>query len=338
MKNLNCRNCGGAMVLDASGMTAVCHYCGTRYVLNHEDTDYYRSFFAQMGRFLSGSKDEQERRLRADELWKTAQEQTFETVDGKSIEVKYMHKYTDRDAEVYTARRNILFHFKEDGERKAECFRKTVSMLDYPTADTRNLASFFPKISGGFALTDGTMLLALSKDEEEYPLRAFGSLPGRHVAWIISRMENLCCVLEYSGLVHPEISPDTLYINPYTHQASLYGGWWKAGKNNSLSPDGRTILRSAMNLTGLRDTAAVLLGFDSADKVRKRGGVSALMPGASGAAASGEIPGALADFIRGVPKDNAFDDFALWDEMLIRAYGERKFVTMETDDVKIYGQ
>ena len=322
MRNLNCKNCGAAMVLDASGMTAVCHYCGSRYVLNHEDTDYYRAFFAQMGKFLAGSKSEQERKLRADALWEKADEEEFETADGKAIRIKYMQKYTDRDAEVYAARRNILFHFKEDGPAKAERYRKAVSLLDYPTADTRNLADFFPKISGGFHLTDNTDLLAASKADDEYPLRAFGKLPGRHVAWIISRMENLCCVLEYSGVVHPQISVDTLYINPYTHQACLYGNWWNAGKAGSMSADGRSILRPRQNLDGLRETAANLLGFEKAGQVRR----------------SADIPAALADFINGSPKDNAFDDFAYWDEMLIKAYGERKFVTMETDDGQIYGR
>ena len=53
MKDLNCKNCGGIMVLDASAMTAVCPFCGTNFVLDHQDTDYYRTFFAQMSAFLS---------------------------------------------------------------------------------------------------------------------------------------------------------------------------------------------------------------------------------------------------------------------------------------------
>ena len=90
----------------------------------------------------------------------------------------------------------------------------------------------------------------------------------------------------------------------------------------SGSADGRSILRAEQNLTGLRETAANLLGFQSASQVHK----------------SDEIPAALAEFIKGRPRSNAFDDFALWDEMLIKAYGERKFITMDTDDGKIYGR
>ena len=321
MKNLNCRNCAGTMVIDASAMTAVCHYCGSKYVLDHKDTDYFRDFYLQMSRFFAGSDEERERKLRADALWEKANEQSFYCTDGRTIEIKYLHKYSEKDADVYVARRNIIFHFKSDGEVKADKFRRTTSFLDYPSADTRKLSDFFPSVTGGFELTDGTNILVISKDEDEYPLRIFGNLSGRHTAWIISRMENICCVLEYNGLVHPDINIDTLYINPYTHQACLYGNWWKAGKKNSLDQSGRNILNTRQNLNAIRETAAKLLGFGSASNVEK----------------NSDIPEALAAFIKSEPQINAYDDFAFWDNMLIKAYGERKFVKIDTDDEKVYG-
>ena len=319
MKHLNCKNCGAPMLLDASGMTAVCHYCGTKYVLNHEDTDYFRGFYRRMTEFLSGGADEQARRLKADALWQDADEQAFECTDGSRIEIKYMYSYTLPGVEVYVARRNIIFHFLTDGAAGSERFRRAVSLLDYPSADTRSLQSFFPTISGGFELCDGTCVLVVSKDMDEYPLCLFGNLPGRHVAWIISRMENLCCVLEYNALVHPAINVNSLYINPYTHQASLYGGWWEADRRNTATRGG--VLKTEQNLTALRDTAANLLGYAKAGEVR----------------VTDDVPKALADFINSKPRGNAYDDFAYWDEMLIKAYGERKFISMNADDEQIYG-
>ena len=246
---------------------------------------------------------------------------TFYREDGVPIEIKYMHRYSDADAEVYVARRNIAFHFRQDGPKKAELFRRNTALLDYPSADVRNLESFFPKISGGFDLEDGSFLLVIAKDEDEYPLRLFGALPGRHVAWIISRMENLCCVLEFSALVHPQIDPDTLYINPYTHQACLYGNWWKAGKSNTYDSN-RELLQLRQNQIGLRNTASATLGYPDRAKLNP----------------TPDIPKALVDFIRSAPSPTAYDDFGLWDEMLIKAYGERKFMHMDTDDSQIYGK
>ena len=311
MKNISCKNCGGIMTLDASAMTATCRSCGSRYVLDHADTDYYMDFYRQMNSFLSLSNDDQERRIKADELWNDADEKLFTAADGKQISVSYLYNYSGSDADVYVARRNIIFHFHKNGAVLSELCRRNISMLDYPSADIRRLSDFFPNVAGGYELDDGTYILAVTKDEDEYPLSLFGGLGGRHVAWIISRMENLCCVLEFSGLVHPEIDPYNLFINPYTHQAALYGNWWKVCRNNSLDGEGR-IMRTSENLIGLRNTASSILNDP-------------------------EAPAALSEFIGSTPGIDAYEDFSYWDEMLIKAYGERKFINMDTDDSRIYG-
>lgn len=322
MKELKCKSCGGAMVLKASGMEAICHYCGNKYLLNHEDTDYYRNFYARMNEFFASSKSDRERKEKAEKLWETALTQNFTCADGTPINIKYMYRYSDKDAEVFVARRNIVFHFKKSGAEKTELLRKNVSLLDYPSADTRNLQEFFPKISGGFQLDDGTYICVIAKNEDEYPLRLFGVLHGRHAAWIVSRLENLCCVLQYSSIVHPEINADTIYINPYTHQASLYGNWWRCGKHNTYSYGERKLLDLRQNLLGLRNTAATVLGCVDADHIHD----------------SVNIPKPFADFLRSTPRVTAYDDFAYWDEKMIEAYGERRFVTMDTDDENIYGK
>ena len=51
-----------------------------------------------------------------------------------------------------------------------------------------------------------------------------------------------------------------------------------------------------------------------------------------------DTPQALLDFINSSPKIDAYEDFAYWDEMLIKAFGERKFIKMDTEDSDIYGK
>ena len=310
------------MQLNASGMTAFCRYCGTQYVLNHEDTDYFNRFYQQMGQLFSADKDEQERRKQADALWEKAEEASFTTIDGSSISVRYLYHFKAEDTVTYIARRNIIFHLQKDWEQKVKDCRKAAAMLDYPAADTRHLSDFFPKISGGYALSDGTGLLVMQKEETEYPLCLFGKLSGRHVAWIVSRMENLCCVLEYSGLVHPLLGTDTLYINPYTHQASLYGHFWDVVRHRTPAVNGQKIYTTKDNLAALRHTAAQLLGYPQSGAVM----------------ATEDVPQAFADFLNLPPKDTAYEDFALWDSVLLQSYGERRFITMQTDEAAVYGK
>jgi len=319
MKNLSCKNCGGLMVIDPSGTAAYCAYCNSRYVLDHSDTDYYRSFYERMRSFLRLSADGQERRRQADALWEQADEEIFECSDGKTVNIRSLHRYSSPVMTAYTARQSIIFRFSPEQAANAEKLRRAVSQLDYPSADTRNLARFFPAVSGGFTLRDGSVLLVIKKSEDEYPLRQFGTLSGRHTAWLVGRMENLCCVLEYNSLVHPDFGIDTLYIDPYDHQASLYGGWWNAVRNQTA--DGRRLRTTRDNLIALRRTAAEVLGFRSREDVQP----------------TADLPKPFADFLRSEPESNAYDDFARWDEVLIASYGERRFVTMDTDDSQIYG-
>lgn len=311
------------MALDASAMTAHCRFCGTQYVLDHKDTDYFLDFYRQVNDLISAEDDSKRKEL-ADRLWDTADEKVFTTSDGRVVTVYYLYSFSEPECDVYIARRNIIFHFKKNGAQLSDRYRINSSMLDYPSADTKNLSDFFPKVTSGFNLDDGTDILVVAKDEDEYPLRLFGKLHGRHVAWIISRLENLCCVLEYNGLVHPQLDPDTVFINPYIHQASLYGNWWNVTKNNTLSSDRMHVNTTAMNLYGLRNTAAFSLGFNDVSEVTVRE----------------DIPAPFADFLKSAPEVNAYSDFEKWDETLIKSFGERRFYkfTGGEDDIYKKGQ
>lgn len=322
MKNLTCRNCGGVMVFDPSANKAYCKYCGSYYVLNHEDTDYYRDFYLQRQRYLVGGKDETERRLRSDKYWEELSDRiSFECVDGKVIELKYMYNCSDKVADMYVCRSNIAYYVHPGYEAMVNKFRSNCSMLDYPSADVRNLNQFFPNVTGGFALKDGGTLLVLKKSEDEYPLRVFGKLDSRLTAWIISRLENLCCVLEFSNLVHPAINADSVFINPYLHTAALYGEWWYCTERGRMSYDNSHMATSEENLIGIRTIAARLLGFETLESVSEIEG----------------IPEALINFIKSKPKYDAYEDFGYWDEMLIKAFGERRFIKMDVSDETLYG-
>ena len=71
--------------------------------------------------------------------------------------------------------------------------------------------------------------MAIEKKEVVYPLNMLGVLLDRHVAWIVSRLENLCCLLDYNNMVLNGLTEDNLFVDPVNHQIYLYGGWWFAG-------------------------------------------------------------------------------------------------------------
>jgi hypothetical protein len=52
--------------------------------------------------------------------------------------------------------------------------------------------------------------------------------PVEHTGWILNVLLNISCYLEWSGLTHNAISPDTFFISPLRHSGMLLGGWWYA--------------------------------------------------------------------------------------------------------------
>ena len=175
-----------------------------------------------------------------------------------------------------------------------------IGLLKFPPADVKDLKSCFPRLLGRYALEDGGVLLAFERPDNIFPLAMFGSLTADHAAWVVSRMENICCVLEYSGLIHGGISEHSLFINPFTHHAVLFGHWSSARKKGASkeNPD----------LKAIRKTAERMLGTHS-----------------------GEAPAAFIQFIRSSPAADAYSDFGLWDEVIEKGFGGRRFAKMNLE-------
>ena len=170
---------------------------------------------------------------------------------------------------------------------------QNLSRVRFPGADMRGLSRLFPTLTSRLELKDGGLLLAFQRGTDFFPLGSFGCLPYEHGAWILSRLENLCCVMEYSGLIHGGFTLDSVYINPYTHEAALYGGWWRTRpKLKGETTDLADIRRLIMRLLGEnRDVS----------------------------------PRPFLDFLASKPASDAYQDFARWDDVIENKLGGRKF-------------
>ena len=302
MLNFKCRNCGGEMSVSRDGELA-CSYCGSKFVFSDRDLAAYREFRRRMLTYLSAVANHDARPEDTDWLWRSAETTACRTADGSDVEIQHIYRAEEDGVAVYTARRNVIFLFPRGRADDAGRFVDSVNQLTYPSADIKNLSQYFPVITGSFPLEDGRTMLVLAKQEELYPLAAFGSLPPVHAAWIVSRLENLCCALAYSGLAHGGISLESVFINARTHEAYLLGGWWKARP----CPDG-----SREDLTALRATAKRLLGLELRD-----------------------APAQFRRFLDDAPAPHAFEDFSRWDQVIEKGFGGRKFEKLDLSQLRV---
>ena len=305
MLSLKCTTCGGEMSVDGSGLLR-CDYCGCKRALDDNTLLKYRDFRLELLNFLRGLKDQNAhgdgQGHNEDVLWDNAETVQLKREGGGAVTIRSLYSRTDSGVTVYLTRKSILYQFSSDSRRLADKMTQALSLLEFPPADMKGLRDCFPTLIGQYALEGGGSLIAYERPEHIFPLSMFGALTPEHAAWVISRLENICCVLEYSGLVHGGISEHSVWINPFTHHAVLHGNWWgaqKKGRGHGSSPDLR-------DLKDIRKTAERILGLHKP-----------------------EAPEQMRDFLSGSPAEDAYADFKLWDQVIQNGFGGRRFAKMD---------
>lgn len=160
-------------------------------------------------------------------------------------------------------------------------------------------------------------------------MRVMGPLPCDHVSWIVSRLLNLACYLQWSGRVHCQIDADHLLIDPEKHWVSL------TGPTTFLTPMGtrpKTVPGRTLGANQwLSNKAAV--ASPKIDLALIRLTALELLGDRSGCRLKNIRPSILAWLTSAAP-DNAFKDFDAW----TKALGERKFVKFDVTAQEIYSK
>lgn len=218
-------------------------------------------------------------------------------------------------------------------ENRAISDAETVRATKLPSADAamaREMKPFLPAFEASLRSEDGWTANVFARGPNDVLLADLaehcgGSIEPVHAAWIVSGLLNIVCYLEWAGLMHGAIAPDTVLIDPSMHSVRLVGGWGLAtafGQRAEAIPD-RT-LRRRPDLVASRGLAIV--GVDG-DLVRET---------------AREILGteAVADemrlFLRLPPEATAVADYAAWDECLAASFGPKRFVVMPVAATDVY--
>lgn len=313
LKVLHCPNCGGDVEIQENFISAICPYCNSKIALSPEDLGINKitsELLAEMfeGQAVGTFLKQQIKKLNRDEFWKeNAHKIKLECTDG-IIEISYIHKAVSDSAIILTARSNVILLFED--MKKADKYCSTVKKLEFPQNDIKNLRQFVPEITGRFMLSNNRAMVVIEKGDNEYPLSAFKNLPDVHTAWIISRLENLCCLFQFNNISVPKFGISDLYIDLDEHQVYFYGGYenaMPAFKNNVRN-----------ELLSLRQTAANVMGCKSVSNTENK------------------IPKDFYEFLNEEPKENPFEDFKQWDLSLTLAYGKRIFRKLDYVENSIY--
>lgn len=187
--------------------------------------------------------------------------------------------------------------------------------------------------------SDGRLVLFIKKSKNFLLLRDVmnhygGSLDPKHTAWILSRLHNLACYLNWAELSHNEISPDTVFIDPANHVATLLGGWWYA------TPFGKKLEKVTKRTHGVIpwDVAITKKALPETDLELIRATGRELLGDIRGINPKESAPPVMWKWLSATSGGNAVQDYEEWGQVLIKSYGARKFHMMELTAEQLYNK
>jgi hypothetical protein len=175
------------------------------------------------------------------------------------------------------------------------------------------------------SLSDGRHLVRMQKTPDLIRLRDIvthiGALDPKHIAWIVSSLLNLACYLSYADIVHQDISPDTVFISPNTHNVALLGGWWYATRRGVKMT---TVPRRTFDLLPFKAKISKLASSQTDLELIRATARECLPPG---------LTHPVARWLQEVSRGRAVEQYESWVKML----GERKFTKLSLNADIVYG-
>lgn len=261
------------------------------------------------------------------------------TDKDKTLAVSYLYRYEFELGECFVCRNVILYILNSGHDKYMDNAVKTIKGLTFESGKMEEIKNFVPDIKAEHKLEDGRRCLVCSKAEDLYPLRAVydyynGKIYDKHAAWIVNRLSNLACYLQFSGLVHNGIDINSVFISPKKHAAAILGGWWYAVPKGSKMIGTTTDIYNVMPVTAKNSKTACISTDLEAIKLLGRTILGESQPRKLALDAS--IPKPLIQFMNDGAGTSAFDEFGKYSGALDKAYGPRVFIQMDIDDKKIY--
>lgn len=264
----------------------------------------------------------------------------LETTSNKKIRIKYFIKKDFELGECYICKEHVIYILKKEFEKYYNNAIKMIKNVSYASKSMEEeFKKYIPDIQDTFKLKNGNFTIVLRKQEDTYCLEDLlkqqgGEITPRHVAWMLSRLNNINCFLQYNKIVLNGISLQNCYVSPRNHCIMIYGGWWYATKVNEKMIGTQKVIFDLMPVKNkgekissyMTDTESIkyigrqLLNNLNLNKTTSKGEI---------------IPGPLTEWLR-TSGENAIENFTSWNGVLDKSWGERKFVKLEVSEKDIY--
>ena len=268
--------------------------------------------------------------------WKAENKIFIQSKSGKKIAFKFLSEKTFELGKLYIGRKHVVYLLDKEHKKFYDNAIFQINNLTYANDKMKEeFSRYFPKIEESFETNESKWCLIFSKSEDQFLLEDLleqqgKSLDAKHVAWVVSRLSNIACYLQYKEVVHNGISLNNCFVSPSHHSISLLGGWWYATKEKQkmigtqkaifdimpLKDKYEKIANPQTDLESIKLLAKLLLNIKSVvDKT---------------------IPQSMLNWLKKGSSSNAIEEFKNWNVALDSAWGARKFIKLEVKEEDIY--
>lgn len=266
----------------------------------------------------------------------------FKTNNGKSITINYLYQREFELGTCFVGNKYILYSFDNSRKKYYEQMLSSLSQLKYSNDEMKKeFEKYFPKVIDHYVTTDNRYIAVVEKTEDVYPmellLKSTGNkIPDKHVAWMISRLMNIVCYFNYTGVVHNGIRQSNCYVSPKLHTIFVGGGWWYTTKTGQpmlgTSKDIFEVMPVSAKST---KTSSIVTDIES---VKLLGRQLLGDQNCRTLAMSNLAPAAFIDFLVSGSDNDPLKEMTKWDNALESAYGKRHFIAWEVTKEQIYSK
>ena len=260
--------------------------------------------------------------------------------DGKAYRLRYLKRHPFELGTMYISEKQVVFCVQSKFKPLYANALKVIKGLTFANDKMQaEMKPRLPNIKAAFE-TDDECVLVMHKDAELVLLRDLlnhekGQVEHRHVAWMLRRFLSHACYLNFAGLAHNAISPDTYFVSPEHHYGALLGGWWYA------APLGGTLTHLPTRTAALAPSDVIRNKKADArvdlELVRAMGRELLGDLGGSTLIGRKDIPKPLVDWLRQPTSGKGVTDLKTFEEhVLPKSYGPRRFAKWSVKPTDIY--
>ena len=266
---------------------------------------------------------------------------TFRLIDGSLRSIQYRTNRAFELGQMYIADNFVVFDINNEFADLYRNGRTQIRCLKYENREMAiEMSKFLPQIEDEFRTADSRALV-IRKTPDQILLAAVlahygeGLMELEHIGWILNVLYNIACYLQWLGVAHNAISPETLFISPVRHSGMLLGGWWYAcefEERLEALPD-RTLKYIPPDVLHLRHAD----GRTDLELIKVIG--RQILGDADGARLrlNGDLPADLVEFLQAPTSGCATEDYSAWKYgALPVVFGEPRFVAMNLDTNALY--